>query len=79
MSQLAVGRRIRERAPGVASSKSAISTAFEDLRVRELVEYVPGEVDRRKRIHSLTARGLELVADPTVWRSADRGLRTRRL
>lgn len=66
LNQVAIRERVGAHAPGVASSKSAISVALEDLRVRELVEYVPGEVDRRERIHSLTLRGRELLADPVL-------------
>ena len=66
LSQVAIGERVGERAPGVASSKPVISVALEDLRVRELVEYVPGKADRRERIHSLTMRGRELLAEPIV-------------
>jgi hypothetical protein len=66
LNQVAIGEQVGAHASGVASSKSAISVALEDLRVRELVEYVPGEADRRERIHSLTMRGRELLADPVV-------------
>lgn len=66
LNQVAIGERVAARAPGVASSKSAISIALEDLRVRELVEYEPGKVDRRERIHSLTLRGRELLSEPVL-------------
>jgi hypothetical protein len=66
LNQVDIGKQIAARAPGVASSKSAISIALEDLRVRELVEHVPGKTDRRERIHSLTMRGRELLAEPAV-------------
>jgi hypothetical protein len=66
LSQVAIGERVGERAPGVASSKPVISVALEDLRVRELVEYIPGKTDRRERIHSLTMRGRELLSEPIV-------------
>jgi hypothetical protein len=66
LNQVAIGELIEARAPGVACSKSAISIALEDLRARELVEYVPGKTDRRERIHSLTMRGRELLSEPAM-------------
>lgn len=56
INQEAIRAAITERNAGLAASKPTISVALEDLRVRELVEHVPGE-DRRERIHSLTRRG----------------------
>jgi hypothetical protein len=66
LNQGAIREWIAMHTAGVATSKSAISIALEDLRVRELVEYVPGATDRRERIHSLTMRGRELLGEPTV-------------
>lgn len=56
LNQEAIRAAITERDAGLATSKATISVALEDLRVRELVEHVPGQ-DRRERVHSLTRRG----------------------
>lgn len=42
-------------------SKGTVSVALEELRLRELIEYLPS-LDRRQRIHDLIARGREVVA-----------------
>lgn len=66
LNQGDIGRQIAASTPGVASSKASISNALDDLRIRELVEYVPGKPDRREKIHSLTLRGRELLEEPVI-------------
>jgi len=61
LNQVSIAIAITARAAEVPTSKTAISLALEDLRDRELVEYVPSRV-RRERVHALTRRGQELCA-----------------
>lgn len=61
LNQVSIGSALTARAAEVPTSKTAISLALEDLRDRELVEYVPSEA-RRERVHALTRRGRALCA-----------------
>lgn len=56
LNQSALREEIARHDSTVASSKSAISVALDELRVREVVETIPGE-DRRERLHSLSFDG----------------------